>query len=184
MTLNTEKTNLLKRLAEQEMATKEAKQEAKEAIVEKEEAEVKMIHAQEIAATHENTMSAMRREMKQRLEQVEEQNKLVYYTALQQNERDMMSAEEYVSRYNMMQVEYREAMQEKQENWQALQDYKTIHTVVKLFESQRDEAAGERDKHADRIDELENEIKKLKQDHINEMKTKDADHNIEINELE
>ena len=110
MTLNTEKTNLLKRLAEQEMATKEAKQEAKEAIEEKEEAEVKMIHAQEIAATHENTMSAMRREMKQRLEQVEEQNKLVYYTALQQNERDMMSAEEYVSRYNMMQVEYREAM--------------------------------------------------------------------------
>ena len=64
MTLNTEKTNLLKRLAEQEMATKEAKQEAKEAIEEKEEAEVKMIHAQEIAATHENTMSAMRREMK------------------------------------------------------------------------------------------------------------------------
>ena len=95
----------------------------------------------------------------------EQKNQVIYATMKQSNERDMMIAEETISRYTSMQIEHKLAMEEKAQNLVALQEYKSINVLVRTIEGQRDEAIDERDKHYETIKQLESEIKKLQETH-------------------
>ena len=57
-------------------------------------------HAEEVAQTWQETVKALRLQLKEVKERSIETNLLVYQTSQVNNERDMMHAEEFVSRYN------------------------------------------------------------------------------------
>ena len=73
--------------------------------------------------------------MREEKAQCNEMNELVYFTTMLDNERNMMIAEETVSRYGMMKAELQEALEEKQANRQKLEDYANLVMMLKNVET-------------------------------------------------
>ena len=72
--------------------------------------------------------------MREEKAQYNEVNEMVYFTTMLENERNMMNAEETVSRYGMMQAGLEEALAEKQANRQKLEDYANLVQMLSNVE--------------------------------------------------
>ena len=76
--------------------------------------------------------------MKEERERCKNEYELIFATCKQDNERDMMHAEETVSRYVQMEHTLKEALKEKQTNRDKISNYDNLQYVLKTVETYRD----------------------------------------------
>lgn len=156
-----------------------------------EESVIAKIHAEEIAKTWQESVKELRRQLKEQKLRHDETNLLVYQTSQVNNERDMMHAEEFISRYAKMEYTVKECMEEKQTNREKVEDYNNIMVLLQTIEAQRDQVIKELEEANDVIEKLEMkctdnsaDIEHLKEMHKQLVLEMVKAHNIEVNEIE
>ena len=157
----------------------------------RDEAKLAQTEAEEVAATYAATVDNLRRQMRDEKAKHDLRNWHMYLEAAQNNERDMMHAEETVSRYAGMKHALEEALKEREDNRQMIADYRHMQTVLRTVESERDQTLKEINARRSQIEKLEAqvtdksaELDGVKDSHVVEIKDLKTEHNIEINELE
>ena len=163
----------------------------KDAQHERDDAILSKIHAEEISKTYKETAVSLKRQMKEERERCKNEYELIFATCKQDNERDMMHAEETVSRYVQMEHTLKEALQEKQTNRDKISNYDNLQYVLKTVETYRDqllkelnEAKGKIDKIEHQLTDKEAEITNLRESHQIEVEKTSKEHKLEVNALE
>ena len=147
--------------------------------------------AEEIAKIYEENVKSLKKQVKEERERQKGEHELIIATLMRENERDMMQAEEVVSRYSQMKHTLEEALDEKVINTDKINNYDNMKIMLATVTSQRDQVIKELNDAKDMIDKLEMqltdkdaEIENIKEGHQEDLKTQIQEHNIEINALE
>ena len=163
----------------------------KDAQQDRDDAVLSKILAEEISKTFKETADSLKRRMKEDRERCKSEYELIFATCKQDNERDMMHAEETVSRYVQMKHSLTEALQEKQINRDKISNYDKLQQQFKTVETYRDQllkelndAKGTIDKIEHQLTDKEAEITNLRETNANELDKISKEHKLEVNALE
>lgn len=129
--------------------------------------------------------------MREEKEQFDSKNELFFITMKINRERDQMVNEEIVSRYGKMKEDLAVAQKKVAEDTDKIENYDNLKQMLNNVEIQRDQVKKELGRSKDESAALENkltdkdaEIGFIQEKHEAEIKSKQEEHNIEVNELE
>ena len=133
--------------------------------------------AEEIAKTYEETIKSLKKQVQEDRERHKGEHELIMVTLSRENERDMMQAEEVVSRYSQMKYELQEVLEEKAINTDKISNYDNMHLMLVTVQSQRDQVIKELNDAKEMIDKLEmqltdkdGEIENIQEGHQDDLK--------------
>ena len=86
--------------------------------------------AGENAQTFEENIKSLKKQVQEDRERYKGEHELIMVTLSRENERDMMQAEEVVSRYSQMKHELKEALDEKALNTEKISNYDNMHLML------------------------------------------------------
>ena len=96
------------------------------------EAELGQVNAEQITETLVRTIASLRKQLVEERVQIEAKQELYFITIQMEKERDMMAAEEVISKYGKMKEDAEAAERMRSQNQEKLDEFDTVSEKVKL----------------------------------------------------
>ena len=123
--LDIQLTNLYRELSMEKSLREKAEDQ-------KVEAELGQVNAEQITETLVRTIASLRKQLVEERVQIEAKQELYFITIQMEKERDMMAAEEVISKYGKMKEDAEAAERMRSQNQAKLDEFDTVCDKVKL----------------------------------------------------